>query len=292
MNVNHLWLVDLAGSEKGETETAMMSLSALKEVISAVYSKEREVPYSNSKLTHLLKDTLSENCKTLFFVMVSPDNIEETRRSLAFASSIGRINLARFSSESVFANMRFRYGKRLGSFKIDPSFNPTAPQNPMGYMYDGIVTMASQRLFRGMEFAVYQSPSLDRTCATIATKTQNGFAWAALKCIGESSSYGVRKSYNGVSGAYAIARICIPISLAGLCALAEHFYGEHKKKSEQSISDGKLKHALANAEKEIHKKLVSPVSVEVGKLEVTVAKVSERLATVEKMVRSALKGKD
>jgi hypothetical protein len=74
-------LVDLAGSERlGQSgaEGAQMaeaisinkSLSALGDVIFALANKAVHVPYRNSKLTHMLSESLSQDSKALMFVQV------------------------------------------------------------------------------------------------------------------------------------------------------------------------------------------------------------------------------
>ncbi|GBO09405.1 hypothetical protein AVEN_87146-1, partial [Araneus ventricosus] len=49
---------------------------------------ENHVPYRDSKLTHLLANSLGGNSKTLMFVNISPDNenLSETVNSLRFAT--------------------------------------------------------------------------------------------------------------------------------------------------------------------------------------------------------------
>ncbi|XP_074573215.1 kinesin-like protein KIN-14E [Curcuma longa] len=101
-----LWLVDLAGSERltrtdvhgerlKEAQNINRSLSALGDVISALTSKSSHIPYRNSKLTHLLQDSLGGDSKALMFVQISPsdNDMGETVSSLTFASRVRGVEL-------------------------------------------------------------------------------------------------------------------------------------------------------------------------------------------------------
>lgn len=101
-------LIDLAGSENvgksGVTEQGLReaqninkSLSALGDVIQALVSKTSHVPYRNSKLTLMLKDSLGGESKTLMIVQCSPAqiNVTETLSSLTFAARARNVELGK-----------------------------------------------------------------------------------------------------------------------------------------------------------------------------------------------------
>eukprot|EP00756_Hemistasia_phaeocysticola_P004250 Hpha_TRINITY_DN12712_c0_g2::TRINITY_DN12712_c0_g2_i1::g.114287::m.114287/K10406/KIFC2_3; kinesin family member C2/C3 len=94
-----LSLIDLAGSERikksqaegqraEEAKCINLSLSALGKTISALGQKQSHVPYRESKLTHLLQDSLGGQSKVLMFANISPAsyNTSETCSTLEFAT--------------------------------------------------------------------------------------------------------------------------------------------------------------------------------------------------------------
>jgi len=97
--VGKIVLCDLGGSEqlkKTEVSGRQMkeaielnkSLTALGDVIHAVATKHKSIPYRNHKLTQLLQDSIGGSAKTLMFVNCSPaaSNLNQTMMSLNYAA--------------------------------------------------------------------------------------------------------------------------------------------------------------------------------------------------------------
>jgi kinesin family protein 6/9 len=101
-----LHLVDLAGSERTkktgssgvtlkEATFINKSLSFLEQVVIALCDKGRDhVPYRQSKLTNILRDSLGGNCKTLMIANIwpEPSHLEETVSTLKFATRMMRVS--------------------------------------------------------------------------------------------------------------------------------------------------------------------------------------------------------
>lgn len=103
-----LVLVDLAGSERvsrsgaegdrlKEAQAINKSLSALGDVIAALQAKQSHIPFRNSKLTHLLMDSLGKENLTLMIVQVAPtlSHRNESVSSLTFAQRVNRVELGK-----------------------------------------------------------------------------------------------------------------------------------------------------------------------------------------------------
>jgi len=94
--------IDLAGSERGAdvvdtTKQTRMdgaeinkSLLALKECIRALDQDKKHTPFRGSKLTLVLKDSFTGNCKTLMIGNISPSSAacEHTLNTLRYADRV------------------------------------------------------------------------------------------------------------------------------------------------------------------------------------------------------------
>lgn len=101
-----LHLVDLAGSERvkktgsdgvmpKEATFINKSLTFLEQVVVALGNKHRDhIPYRQSKLTHILKDSLGGNCKTTMVANIWPEGkmLEETASTLRFATRMMKVS--------------------------------------------------------------------------------------------------------------------------------------------------------------------------------------------------------
>jgi len=100
-----LHLVDLAGSERTKKSGAEglnlkeamfinKSLSFLEQVVVSVCDRKRDhIPYRQSKLTNLLKNSIGGNCKTIMIANVwpEPEHLEETTSTLKFATRMMKV---------------------------------------------------------------------------------------------------------------------------------------------------------------------------------------------------------
>ena len=97
-------IIDLAGSENQrrtgatgertrEAGSINKSLLNLSIVIRNIINKKRQIPYRDSKLTHILRDSLGGNAKTSIIATISnlDSNIEETKNTLDFAQNAKKI---------------------------------------------------------------------------------------------------------------------------------------------------------------------------------------------------------
>ncbi|KAL3798173.1 hypothetical protein HJC23_005734 [Cyclotella cryptica] len=101
-----LHIIDLAGSERvdksgshgallTEAKHINKSLSALTGVIEKLQAKSEHIPYRDSKLTYLLRNSLGGDSKTLAIVCCSPqqEHFQESHNSIRFAAKASKVEL-------------------------------------------------------------------------------------------------------------------------------------------------------------------------------------------------------
>ncbi|SCU70670.1 kinesin, putative [Trypanosoma equiperdum] len=125
VDVTHLFMVDLAGSESlkkshasgaaaGETGKINKSLLALKNVFLALSNsndttRPNHVPYRDSKLTEILRDSIGGSARTLMIACISSvgRDIEETKSTLMYAVKARSIrNQANTEREKLMIRLR------------------------------------------------------------------------------------------------------------------------------------------------------------------------------------------
>jgi hypothetical protein len=133
--VGKLNIVDLAGSEKvratgvtgqrlEEAKKINWSLHQLGNVISALADPNRRdphIPYRNSKLTHLLTDSLGGNCKTTLIACISPayESYAESVSTLKFANRAKNIkNDAVVNEESDQSALLAKYSAEIQRLRV------------------------------------------------------------------------------------------------------------------------------------------------------------------------------
>jgi kinesin family protein 6/9 len=124
-------LVDLAGSERvyktGNTGTLLReskfinaSLHFLEMVIVALQergagkSKQRHIPYRNSMMTNVLRDSLGGNCKTSMIATMNPDrsHTDESLSTCRFAQRVACVSNAVKVNEEVDPQLIIRRLKK------------------------------------------------------------------------------------------------------------------------------------------------------------------------------------
>ena len=127
-----LHLVDLAGNERtkktGATGITMReanyinrSLSFLEQVVVSSNDKKRDhVPYRQSKLTNMLKNSIGGNCYTILIANVWPEasHLEETISTLRFAGRMKQVENVPTVNETADRHLLIkRYEKEIRDLK-------------------------------------------------------------------------------------------------------------------------------------------------------------------------------
>ncbi|KDO33145.1 hypothetical protein SPRG_01957 [Saprolegnia parasitica CBS 223.65] len=138
--VSKLNLVDLAGSERmkktqvtgtmlKETMHINKSLTFLEQVVIALGDQKREhIPYRQTTLTNLLKDSLGGNCRTLLVACVWPDESQndQTIATLKFATRMMRVKTSAVvnSADSSSASVK-KYVDEIKRLKTELALHDT-----------------------------------------------------------------------------------------------------------------------------------------------------------------------
>jgi len=188
-----LVLVDLAGSERvsksgatgqrmKEAQNINKSLSALGDVIGALTHKASHVPFRNSKLTHLLADSLGKDNKALMIVQVSPvgDSKSETMCSLNFASRVRKVEQGqakKHGESSETAKLRSALARARGEAK--------AASTQVASMHSALSSLkaeeADAKAKAKAATASVDRLSKDAACSTIALRQRADAAEKELK---------------------------------------------------------------------------------------------------------------
>lgn len=135
-----LHLVDLAGSERTkktgssgltlkEATFINKSLSFLEQVVIALSSSTRDhIPYRQSRLTNLLRDSLGGNCKTVMIANIWPEasHLEETISTLKFATRMMRVSNEATVNVTLDKHLMIkRYEKEIRDLKQELAMHDT-----------------------------------------------------------------------------------------------------------------------------------------------------------------------
>jgi len=133
-----LSLVDLAGSERHiaterrsqrslEGASINRSLLALSGCINALVQAQRHVPFRNSKLTQILKDSLAGRCQTSMIANITPSHlcIGETANTLHWAARAKQIRIAPEAVRSRCFEKATAINRRASTSAVGGSSRPT-----------------------------------------------------------------------------------------------------------------------------------------------------------------------
>jgi hypothetical protein len=168
-------LIDLAGSERisksqvtgdNQREASMInqSLTNLGIVIKALSEKKDFVPFRNSKLTFLLKDSLSGNSRTYMMANISPSEseVEETISTLRFASNVKRVvtdpHVNYGTHEDMINSLRGEIERLKQQLAV--STNPSSPMGAQLKMRSAVLKMIDASVSKKLEKKLSVSDSV------------------------------------------------------------------------------------------------------------------------------------
>ena len=142
-------IIDLAGSERQnktgttgertrEAGSINKSLLNLSIVIREIINNKKQIPYRDSKLTHLLRDSLGGNAKTSIIAAVSPFdyNLSETISTLNFAQNAKKVKNHAVVNEEISAAENMREMKILKKYNSVLEENLRLKQELIKYQKD------------------------------------------------------------------------------------------------------------------------------------------------------------
>lgn len=113
-----LSMIDLAGSERGSSTKCIgqrfkegasinKSLLALGNCINKLADGSKHIPYRDSNMTRILKDSLGGNCQTVMIANVSPSSLtyEDTYNTLKYASRAQKIRTSALTKNAFKTNL-------------------------------------------------------------------------------------------------------------------------------------------------------------------------------------------
>jgi hypothetical protein len=169
-----LSLIDLAGSERAsvtknrgerllEGANINKSLLALGNCINALGGKsKRHIPYRDSKLTRLLKDSLGGNCLTMMIANISPSRLhyEDTHNTLKYANRAKEIHV---KVEQNLMNVQYhisQYTDIIAQLREEVEELKTK-LTQYEHHYSGDTVMSSRRSLRSASSLNTKAPELD-----------------------------------------------------------------------------------------------------------------------------------
>lgn len=181
-------LVDLAGSERlkktmGESGSALSdattlresnfinkSLSYLEQCVVALTSKSRtHVPYRQTKLTNVLKDSLGGNCKTLLLACIWAEarQVDETISTLQLASRMKRVqNKATVNVKTDEDLLLKKYERQIKELKTELMMHDALSERS-GVVYDDFTPEKEMEIAEMVRRYVRASPADEDDVITI-----------------------------------------------------------------------------------------------------------------------------
>ena len=184
-----LQLVDLAGSERlkktmsdshddiiaKESMYINRSLTYLEQCVVALTSKERShIPYRQTKLTHVLKDSLGGNCRTLLIACIWGEtaHLEETISTLKLAARMMRVtNNSEINTFMDPGMVMKKYEQTIKELKMELMMHDTLA-NRSGIVYTDYTPEQKHDLLTQVKAYVSASPAEEESLLPVQSIRQ------------------------------------------------------------------------------------------------------------------------